>query len=164
MVRQHGAYIGRSLRYLGVAESDLDDAAQEVFLVVHRRLDSFEERSTLRTWLYGICVKVAAAQRRRAARREDPVEQVPERPVLPEQHAALERTEARRRLSQVLNQLDEDKRAVFVLFEIERLPMKDVASALSIPLQTAYYRHQAARKRVLSAFQEGRDSAPEVKS
>ncbi|MEZ4232564.1 MAG: sigma-70 family RNA polymerase sigma factor [Polyangiaceae bacterium] len=154
VIRAHGPYVGRSLRYLGVSEADLDDVAQEVFLVVHRRLGDFEGRSSLRTWLYGICLKVASSHRRRVERRREAgLGEAPEEPVSGGQQSALERAEARRRMQRVLADLDEEQREVFVLYEIERVAMKDVAELLGCPLQTAYYRHQTARKKVIAAFE-----------
>ena len=155
VVRTHGPFIGRSLRYLGVPEADLEDAAQEVFVVVHRKLAGFEGRSSLTTWLYGVCTRVASAHRRRTSSRvEKLTPEPPDAPVPPEQEAHLERQESRRRLMAVLDRLDDDKRAVFVLYEIERQSMKDVAEALGCPLQTAYYRLHAARDAVVHAFEE----------
>src|SRR6186713_2887600 len=58
--------VWRNLRRLGVPEAALEDAAQDVFLVVHRRLSEFEGRSTLRTWIFGIVLRVAARHRRKA--------------------------------------------------------------------------------------------------
>ena len=153
VVVAHASYVGRSLRYLGVPEADLEDAAQEVFVVVHRRLGSFEGRSSLRTWLYGVCVRVASARRRRASVRHESVVPVPpDTATAPTQEQHVERGEARDRLLAVLDRLDEDKRAVFVLYEIERQPMQEIATALGCPLQTAYYRLHAARKAVVEAF------------
>lgn len=146
--REHGAFVWRTLRRLGLSETDADDVSQEVFVVVFRKLDDFEERSSLQTWLYGICVRRAAAHRRRAVvQREIPTAD----PVLPdavEPHGPDERfeeSEARRLLGAALDKLDDDKRAVFVLFEIEELSMAEVATALGCPLQTAYSRLYAAR-------------------
>src|SRR3954466_4042923 len=62
----HGRFVWRTLRYLGVAEADLEDVCQEVFLVVHRRLAEFEGRSSVRTWVYGIALRVASDYRKRA--------------------------------------------------------------------------------------------------
>lgn len=154
VVEQHAGLVARSLRYLGVGEQDLEDAAQEVFVVVHRKLGGFQGRSSLQTWLYGICLRVAKAHRRKAARsRERLMSQPPEPAVAPSQHAQMQGQQARQRLLALLGELDEDKRAVFVLYEIERKPMKAVAEALGCPLQTAYYRHQAARRQILAAFE-----------
>ena len=65
--KEHFAFVWRSLRRLGVREEDANDAAQEVFIVVHRKLGEFSGRSKLTTWLYGICFRVAS-ERRRARR------------------------------------------------------------------------------------------------
>jgi RNA polymerase sigma-70 factor (ECF subfamily) len=54
----------------------------------------------------------------------------------------------------VLDQLDEEKRQVFVLYEIEELEMKDIASAMGTPLQTAYSRLRAARQMLARALSE----------
>lgn len=141
--QQYGAFAWRTLRYLGVRESDLADAVQDVFLVVHNKLASFQGRSTLRTWIYGICIKRASRQRQRYAQqrtRETLVAQVPDhgRPD-------AEQMEARHTLHSLLGRLDDDKRTVFVLYEIEQLTIQEVADALGCPLQTAYSRLNAAR-------------------
>ena len=61
LFREHAPYVWRVLRRLGVAEADVEDACQEVFLVVHRRAESFDGTSSVKTWIYGICVRVASS-------------------------------------------------------------------------------------------------------
>jgi len=148
--REHGAFVWRALRRLGVSSADVDDACQEVFVVVHRRLADYEGRSTLRTWLYGIAVRVAAAQRRRShVRHEIPTEEpLADAPSTADPEGAASDREALAMLDRALDALDDDKRAVFVLFEVEGLDMHEVAEALACPLQTAYSRLHAARKEV----------------
>jgi RNA polymerase sigma-70 factor, ECF subfamily len=147
-------FVPQTLRYLGVPEGTLLDAAQDVFLIALRRLDDFEGRSTLTTWLYGICVRVAHNYRRRnQSSRELLVEALPELTAAAQQESAVEQGEWRRALAALLDQLDEGQRAAFVLYEIQRLSMKEVADALGCPLQTAYSRHKSAQARVLAAFQ-----------
>ena len=68
---EHGPFVIRSLRYLGVREADLDDTLQEVFLVVYQRLNDYEEKGRARAWLYSICTRVAHAQRRKFGRRRE---------------------------------------------------------------------------------------------
>jgi len=146
LFREHGPYIYRVLRRLGVDESDVPDVCQEVFVVVHRRDADFEGRSSVRTWLYGIAARVASEQRRRVRRRRELVTDVP--PELLAEGAPDEATlmrQARDLLDGILETLDDDKRAVFVLYEIEELSMAEVAAALECPLQTAYSRLHAAR-------------------
>jgi RNA polymerase sigma-70 factor (ECF subfamily) len=152
--REHATYAWRALRYCGVAPADLQDACQEVFLVVHRRLPEFEQRSSMRTWVYGICLRVAAQFRRRAHRRhEELMPEPPEMAVLPAQPAEIEGRQTRALLENMLATLDAPKREVFVLFEIEHLPMEEVAVVVGCPLRTAYSRLEAARKQILKAWQ-----------
>ncbi len=153
-VAEQGArFVPQTLRYLGVPDVALLDAAQDVFVVALRRLDDFEGRSSLTTWLYGICVRVAHGYRRRGrSSRESLVDFLPEVVVPAAQEAEVERAECREALGRLLEQLDEPQREVFVLYEIQRLSMRQVADALGCPLQTAYFRHKSARSRILEAF------------
>jgi RNA polymerase sigma-70 factor, ECF subfamily len=140
-------FVWRSLRRLGVSAPVLNDAAQEVFLVVHRRLGDFEGRSSLRTWLFAIVLRVAS-QLRRSARRH-PEEALPDDlpaswPADPQEGAA--RAEALRLVYQLLDALDDDKRIVFVLAELEQMTAPEIAETLSLKLNTVYSRLRAARR------------------
>ncbi|MBI5536174.1 MAG: sigma-70 family RNA polymerase sigma factor [Deltaproteobacteria bacterium] len=152
LFNDHAAYVGRCLRYLGVGESDLEDCCQEVFLVVHRRLGDLDPEATVRAWVRQICVHVAQNHRRsRRRRREQPVGEPVEVARAANQESAVEQSELRTTLLEVLDKLSDDQRTVFVLFEIERMPMGEVATAVGAPLQTAYSRLHAARARVQEA-------------
>lgn len=152
IVRANAGYVGRALRYLGVRESDLDDACQEVFVVVQRRVGDYEEHGTLRTWLYAICIRVAKAQRRNQhARREESLSLLGDAPVAPTQERELEKKHARELLASLLDELDDDKRNVFVLHEIEEMSMQDVSQIVGCPVQTAYSRLHAAREQMAKA-------------
>jgi RNA polymerase sigma-70 factor (ECF subfamily) len=143
------------LRHLGVPAADLQDQAQEVFVAVFRGLEGFEGRSALRTWVYGICVRVASNYRRRAyVRRERSVSEPPEQAQEPDQARALEEGMGWPALRRLLDTLDADKRDVFVLYELEELPMREVAEACGCPLQTAYSRLHAARRILLEKYRE----------
>jgi len=149
--QDHARFVMRVLRRLGVPEADVDDQAQEVFVVVHRKLDQLHDPSGVRAWLSAIARGVASDHRRRAhVRREKPTEVVPDAGTSPTQERAVERKEARALLESALDELDDDKRAVFVLYELEQMPMPEVAEALGCPVQTAYSRLHAARDRVRS--------------
>lgn len=156
MVAELGAtFVQQTLRYLGVPDDVLSDAAQDVLVVALRRLDDFEGRSTLKTWLYGISIRVAQEYRRkRKSGREVLVDVLPEVTAPGGQESAVRKAECRRALGAVLDTLNEEQREAFVLFEIQCLSMKEVAEVLSCPLKTAYFRHKAARTRVLAAFQK----------
>lgn len=140
----HLDFVWRVSRRLGVPEASLDDAVQDVFLVVHDRLASFEGRSSLRTWIYGIVRRVARDHR--PSKRERPLDEAPEAPTdAVSAHDGVERAEAKRLLHALLDTLDDDKREVFVLAELEEMPMPDVAQAVGINVNTAHARLRAAR-------------------
>lgn len=145
----HHRFVWRTLRYLGVGDAELPDVAQEVFVVLYRKLPDWDRRAKLTTFLYGICLRVAKASRRRAQRRREvPTIELPEGAAGPDQSRRLERVDARRLLDEILSQLDDDKRAVYVLSEVEQLPMAEIAEIVGAPLQTCYSRRNAARKNV----------------
>jgi RNA polymerase sigma-70 factor (ECF subfamily) len=154
--REHTPYVWRALRRLGVRAVDVEDVCQEVFMTVHRRLDTFEGRSSLRTWIYGVCVRTAGAYREKRRRRPEEMSDAPEPSVPPHQLEDLERRRAIDLLDAILDRLDDDKRAVFVLYEIEGVPMAEVAEAVGCPLQTAYARLYAARDRFEAAVHRAR--------
>jgi RNA polymerase sigma-70 factor (ECF subfamily) len=148
----YAAFVWRTLRHLGIPDRDIEDVTQEVFIVVHRKLPGFEGRSRIRTWIYGICQRTASDYRRRAyVRREQPTSQPPLPNVDPEQENQLRLAERQRTLILLLDQLDDKKREVFVLHEIEELEMKEVAEAIGTPLQTAYSRLRSARQLLAEA-------------
>lgn len=143
----HFDFVWRSLRRLGVREAALDDAAQDVFVVVHRRLREFAGRSSLKTWLFGIALRVARHHRRTAARRD--ADALPDSVAdlhSPTPHECAAQAEAVRVLHALLDQLDDDRRAVFVMMELEQMSAPEVTEALGIPLNTVYSRLRLARR------------------
>jgi RNA polymerase sigma-70 factor (ECF subfamily) len=151
----YGGYVLGLLRRLGVAAGEVEDVAQEVFLTVHAKLPAFEGRSQLKTWLCGICLRKAAEYRRKAYRRRElpssaeaeraDLTRLPEDEMLRRQRAAL--------LYEALASLPDKQREVFVLYEIEELPMLEVARALRCPRFTAYTRLRGARAAVRAFFE-----------
>jgi len=146
-------FVWRSLQRLGIRDADLDDVLQEVFVVVHQRLHTFDGSAKMTTWLFGICLRVASAYRRRGFRRNetsvaDPPEPTDRESASPEQDLAA--AESRRRLELLLCELDLEKRAVFVMFEVDEMPCEEIAQILGVPVGTVYSRLHAAR----SAFQK----------
>jgi RNA polymerase sigma-70 factor (ECF subfamily) len=144
---EHFDFVWRSVRRLGVAPSAVDDAAQDVFVIVHGRLAEFEGRSSLKTWLFGIVVHVARAHRRanlRSAgeRAADP-DSLPA--PAPGPHEQATAAEAARLLYAVLDELSDERREVFVLMELEEVTAPDVALALGLKLNTVYSRLRHAR-------------------
>jgi RNA polymerase sigma-70 factor (ECF subfamily) len=150
-------FVWRCLQGLGVPSSLLDDAAQDVFVIVHRRLPSYEGRSSLRTWLYGVVRNIAYKQRRRRKRKpSESLEHEPESPDRgPEEQAQDE--QAADFVRAFVSTLDERKREIFVACVLEQLSVPEVAVALEVPLNTAYTRLRAARlefQRAIARLQE----------
>ena len=153
----HFAFVWRSLRELGIAERDVSDGAQEVFMVVHRKLDTFKNVSP-RGWLYAICLRVASDHRRRAHVRlevaeAEPMSERADTKSNPADHT--ERAQAFRLLTRALDVLPSEQRAVFSAFELEEMTCDEIANAFEIPVGTVYSRLRLAREsffRALSRF------------
>lgn len=144
---QEFPFVWRSLRCLGVRDGELDDAAQEVFVTVHRRLSTFRGDSAIRTWLFGIVRNVAFKHRRRLARKPTTGQAPPTEAPQPGP-GPLERAQDREAAAFVqrfLGRLNDKKRDIFILAVMEEMNITEVAAALSIPLNTAYTRMRSVR-------------------
>lgn len=148
---QHAAFVWRVLRRLGVRPTDLEDVCQEVFLIVHRKLPEFAHRASLTTWLYGIALRCASDYRRRAYVKREVAAETHDEPVDAAQPESIANRQARALLDEILDALDEDKRVVFVLYELEEVAMAEIADIVGCPVQTAYSRLHAARTAVAAA-------------
>jgi RNA polymerase sigma-70 factor, ECF subfamily len=158
---EHVDFVWRTLRRLGVPDAQLDDATQDVFLVVYRRLPEFEGRSSARTWLCGIALRVASAHRRAAARR--PTVPLAEDVTDERARAAEDLTDATQAAAvvrAVLEELDEDRRAVFVLAELEEMTAPEIAAVLGVNLNTVYSRLRLARRDFEVALARHRSRRP----
>jgi RNA polymerase sigma-70 factor (ECF subfamily) len=150
---QYFDLVWRNLRRLGVAEAALDDALQDVFVVVHRRLTDFERRSSLKTWIFGITLRVASEYTRRGRRAERTLALDDElSDHKPDPHEQNVQREAAELLYRVLDELDEDKRAAFVLAELEEMSMAEIATAVGANVNTVASRVQAARRQFEGAL------------
>ena len=157
---EQAAFVWRSVRRLGVRDADVADVCQEIFLVAHRKLESFDGTASVRTWLFGIALRVCADYRKRAhVRREQPTDALPDFAIEASQAEELDQRKARAVLDRLLDDLDEGQRAVFVLYELERMPMSEVALALGCPVQTGYTRLHAARQRIEAAIKRWRQAS-----
>lgn len=145
----HVDFVWRTARRLGASESHLDDVVQEVFMVVQRRLADFEGRSELKTWLFGITRRVVRAYMRRHAHRgltsERETAELAD-PRAESGEAQLLALEGSQLLQALLDELDEDKREVFVLCELEELSGPQIAEALDLSLSNVYARIRVARQ------------------
>jgi RNA polymerase sigma-70 factor (ECF subfamily) len=145
--------VWRTVRRLGVADAAVDDVVQEVFVNVYRRLGQFEGRCSVKTWVFGILVRVMGNYRRTRRRKGagHATSSVVGDPELVVDSAAdplelASRSQAGRIVRQLLEKLDEDKAAVFVLAEIEGLTVPEIADATGVNVNTVYSRLRAARK------------------
>lgn len=148
----HADFVWRTLQHLGVRSADLEDLGQEVFVTVHRKLSTFDGRSKLTTWLFGICLNLVLRHRRRAYVRLEFLQAEPPEGVDPSTpEARYEDEEARLRLAQLLAKLSPERRATFVLFEVEGVSCEEIAELTAVPTGTVYSRLHLARKQVAAA-------------
>jgi RNA polymerase sigma-70 factor (ECF subfamily) len=157
------AWVWRALWRLGVKDADLEDAAHDVFVVVHRKLPDYDPTRPLRPWLFGICFRTALDRRRRAhAHREQIADDLDATVAAdddrgpPDPERAAERNEARALVEAALQQLPLEQRAVFVLHELEGLPIPACVDILATPLNTLYSRLRLARAAFTAAVQAAR--------
>lgn len=148
LYRREFAFVWRSVRALGVAQSAAEDVVQEVFVVVHRRLADYDpNQGSLRGWVYGIA-RLAALRHHRTTRRKDPnrlsppVAQAAEQP-----DDVLARNQAAVLVQAFVDKLDGRRREVFVLHDIEGVPAPQIATMLGLKLGTVYSRLRRAREK-----------------
>ena len=143
----HHRFVWRCLRNLGVADHALEDATQEVFVVVHRRLSEYRPEAKLRTWIFAIARRVAGNQRRshRRQRSDGWPEQLQIASGAADPHEQLAERESAKFVQKFLQSLDTSRREVFMLVMLEEIPVPEVAEMLGIPVNTAYTRLRAAR-------------------
>lgn len=157
LFRRHAEFVANFLHRLGVPTLEVDDLVQEVFLVAHRR-DGFVECGAARptTWLAEIALRVASVNRRRKRRsKEDPDDVLIDRVKSNDASAVkvVETNEAMRRVQTALDSLDEEKRAAFILYELEGESCAAIAAGLGIPVGTVYSRLHKARKEFMKAHE-----------
>jgi RNA polymerase sigma-70 factor (ECF subfamily) len=148
-------FVQRCLYRLGANRGELSDLSQEVFTVVARRQSEFDGSRPLRPWLFGICTFVV--QNARRTRRRKPTVALDEMPEPTGGSSPLEVLSARRRLARArdaLETMDVERRAVFVMYEIEGMSGEDIAHALAVPAGTVHSRLFAARKIIAAALAE----------
>ena len=146
----HFDFVWGALRRLGVREQDAQDLTQKVFIVVCLKLPAFENRSSLRTWLFRVCLNAASDYRRSAPIRREVATEPSEIDFLSGfQDDVHEESESRRRVAvaeTILNKLPEAQRLVFVLFELEDMSGGEIADLLGISVGTVRSRLRLARE------------------
>ncbi|MBX2803518.1 MAG: RNA polymerase sigma factor [Myxococcales bacterium] len=148
---EHFAYVWRTLRRLGVAVRDAEDLAQEVFVVVHRRWASFDATRPVKPWLFGIAYNVMRDHRKRSSTRNETLEEQWDPRGSDPGYRAVEAHEI---VYLALQSLPEDRRVVFVLYELDHVPMKAIGELLQIPTHTGYSRLRVARTEFRAAVEE----------
>jgi RNA polymerase sigma-70 factor (ECF subfamily) len=163
LYRAHFPFVWRTLRRLGVMEAQLDDASQEVFVVVHRRFAEFQPDSSPKAWLYAIAQRVASDQRRTVRRKGNLMplhDDMPASEKTPLESAM--RNQAGDIVLAFLQTLDTDRRTAFILAELEQMSAPEVARISGANVNTVYYRIASARKAFVAFVEErhSRESEP----
>jgi RNA polymerase sigma-70 factor, ECF subfamily len=155
LYEQYYTYTSRTLRHLGVPLEDIEDAAQEVWLAVHRQLAQFAGRSSYRTWVFGIVVNVARNRRRSSKRHPRPAA-LPEGLAArgPDPELAQLGSDALALVQRFLEPLDEGRRVLFVAHLLEDLDAAEVAELLGVDVATVYQRVRALRRAFRRWFDE----------
>lgn len=162
--RNHYDFVWRMLRRLGVRERNVEDACQVVFLTAYRRMGEFEGRSSIKTWLCGIALRVASDHRRSACARY-------ERLVEPPLHCSqesydqlkrLEQREELAKLDSILSQLPAEQLAVLVLSEFEQFSGEEISRLVGAPLGTVRSRLRLARQNFSRILRERRGTTDRV--
>jgi RNA polymerase sigma-70 factor (ECF subfamily) len=146
LLRDHFAFVWRSLRRLGLDEGLADDGAQEVFLIASRK-QALIEPGRERSFLFGTAVRVAADMRKKVARRREVSQDSSVETVdpAPSPEALLDQRRARALLDELLDELPHEIRPVFILYELEGLEMQEIAELLSLPRGTVASRLRRGR-------------------
>ncbi len=143
----HFDFVWRSIRRLGVHPPATDDLVQEVFVVVHRRLDDFEGRSSHRTWLFAIARRVVSDHQRRLRRKPEASLDTAPSPVDPQQSpdSVVAARQAAVLLERFLDSLPAPQREAFVALELEQMNAPELAEATGVSVNTIYSRLRLAR-------------------
>ena len=147
----------RNLRRLGVVESQIEDAVQDVFVIAHRRLPEFEGRSTLKTWILGIALRVAKDYRRsetRFAKRLGHLATLilSDAALQSSPSDAVEQKEAGQLLHHLLSSLPDESREMLVLVELEGLSVREACDVLTIRPRTGQRRLRAGMDAISAAL------------
>ena len=154
----HFSFVWRSACRLGTPPGDVDDVVQEIFVVAHRRLEEFEGRSSIKTWLFGIVLNVVRGHRRGLRTKHPhtlaataPADLTTLADTADGPHELATKAEAARLVDRLMETLDDERREVFVLFEFEQMTAPEIAALLEIPLNTVYSRLRLGRREFADA-------------
>jgi RNA polymerase sigma-70 factor (ECF subfamily) len=164
---EYAKFVWRNLRRLGVPPSAVEDAVQDVFLVIHRQLPEFAGRSSLRTWIFGIVLRVASRQRDKHRSNQQRFTSVAGDSLdvmTANDQSPLDLLVQRRAadlIYGVLHEMDEDKRTILVMVELEQMSVVEAADVLEIKVNTAYTRLRLARQALEAQIKRALGEHPE---
>jgi RNA polymerase sigma-70 factor (ECF subfamily) len=148
----HAAYVWNSLRRLGAPASELEDLTHDVFVQVQRHFAEYDPARPMKPWLFGFAFRVASQHRRGTSRRRESLgcdTELVDPGALPDERMAAQQD--RQLVIAALGAIDPERRPVFVLYEIDDVPMDEIARTLGIPVNTAYSRLRVARSEFAAA-------------
>jgi RNA polymerase sigma-70 factor (ECF subfamily) len=164
LVDTHHDFVWRSLRRLGVAPADVDDAAQHVFVTASRKLATIRAGAE-RSFLFQTALRVAADSRKKQRRNRelDAIDgEQPPVDAAPTGEDLLDLRRARERLDRILDAMSLELRAVFVLFELDQLTMAEIAELLELPAGTVASRLRRARVEFRERVEADRQASPDA--
>jgi RNA polymerase sigma-70 factor (ECF subfamily) len=149
--KEYVNFVWSSARHLGAAADAIDDVVQDVFIIIHAKLATLQRPESLRSWIYGIVRRTVSDHRRSRRTREAAgarlgAEIKSTHPVQTSPLEMVERSADLDLLEELLAELDEAKREIFVMVEVLEMSVPEVVQALEIPLNTAYSRLRLARQ------------------
>jgi RNA polymerase sigma-70 factor (ECF subfamily) len=145
-------FVCRVLHSMGVDAASVEDLAQDVFVVLHRRLSEYDEQRDVRSWLWGIARRVASMHERTSFRAQRKLRAIPDAPLPRRPDERVELREDAEFVREVLAAMPDEQREVFVLTEIEAMSAPQIAEALGLKLNTVYSRLRTARERFKDAL------------
>jgi RNA polymerase sigma-70 factor (ECF subfamily) len=154
LYHEHFEFVWRVLRRFGVPAAALDDATQDVFVVVHRRFGAWEQRASVRAWLFGVAKRVAAKHRRGLERHARKLAALPEPAPTRELDERVADRNRLERIARAIEGLAPERREVYVLADLEGLSAPEIADALGCKLNTVYSRLRRARADLATALAE----------
>jgi RNA polymerase sigma-70 factor, ECF subfamily len=146
-------FVWNTLRRFGAVRSELEDLTHDVFIAAFPKGGAFDPSRAVRPWLCGVAFRILSDHRKKARSTREVLDEAPDTSdsaLGPEESVSAQQD--RRMLDQAMAALDADKRAVFVMHEINELKMPEVAEALEIPLNTAYSRLRLARGQMMETL------------
>jgi RNA polymerase sigma-70 factor (ECF subfamily) len=160
-------FVWRNARRLGVPEASADDVAQDVFMIVQRRMSDYDARSSMQAWIFGIMVRVVRVHRRsflRRGARHEPLDlhRAACAGAEPTPIEQLEREQRVRWVDHLLGELAEDKRTLLILAELEEWTLREIAEFYGSNINTIYSRLRAAKRDFERAYRRSRSAGEEL--